>query len=147
MGCDIHLHIEIKINGKWHHYQHPNVSRNYRLFSLMADVRNDERDTITPIAKPRGFPKDATTVTRFDKAKWDADGHSHSWLSAGEVAEMIETREAWDYARTPQEKATQYGASDLFGWLFGNSYSGFIKYPGDNPKGLEDFRFVFWFDN
>lgn len=27
MGCDIHLHIEVKINGAWEHYATPRVDR------------------------------------------------------------------------------------------------------------------------
>ena len=40
MGCDIHLHAEIKVNGKWEHYAHPHIRRDYRLFAKMASVRN-----------------------------------------------------------------------------------------------------------
>lgn len=65
MGCDIHLHTEVKINGVWHHMGAPSVPRNYRLFAKMAGVRGIE----TPIAEPRGLPGDATLLTRRDALK------------------------------------------------------------------------------
>ena len=42
MGCDIHLHVEVKIKGKWLHYNHPNIDRCYWLFTKMAGVREIE---------------------------------------------------------------------------------------------------------
>ncbi len=54
MGCDIHCHIEIKVEGTWHHYSAPNVDRSYRLFARMAGVRNT--GGVKPIAPNRGLP-------------------------------------------------------------------------------------------
>jgi hypothetical protein len=42
MGCDIHAHVEIKIGGKWHHYNHPSTDRRYvliELFNLREEMR------------------------------------------------------------------------------------------------------------
>ncbi len=36
MGCDIHLHTEVKIANVWHRYGCPSVDRNYRVFAKMA---------------------------------------------------------------------------------------------------------------
>ena len=40
MSCDIHLHVEVKVNGKWLHYDkvgmHPFF---YEMFAKMAGVR------------------------------------------------------------------------------------------------------------
>lgn len=52
--------------------------RNYRLFSILADVRNSW--DIEPIAEPRGLPEDTTCDF------WLGD-HSHSWLSLRELIE------------------------------------------------------------
>lgn len=46
MGCDIHLHIEIKMNGLWRHYSMPHIERDYCLFGVMAGVRGNKDDMI-----------------------------------------------------------------------------------------------------
>lgn len=136
MGCDVHIHAEIKVGGKWLHYDQPDCNRDYALFEKMAGVRGEVENAI---AAPRGIPKNATATTKFDAKHWDSDGHSHSWLGSKEIAELAEWHE-------------KHGAKGLFDrkwdqWLFGNSYSGFTKYPLDRPKGVQDVRFIFWFDN
>lgn len=146
MGCDIHLHAEVKIDGEWHAYSAPHILRNYRLFARLAGVRS--RDGIKPISDPRGLPEDASVVTKHHSDHWGIDGHSHSWISAEEIALLDDTREEWDYPPgKDSESWMRYGCSDLFGYFYGNSWSGWTKYPEDRPKGIEDVRFVFWFDN
>lgn len=140
MGCDIHFHTEVKINGNWEHYGSPAMPRKYSLFAKLADVRN--RDNChQPIAEPRGLPEDATFLTRFDADRWDVDGHSHSWISAEEIAE-VEDWLASELGDDLWKLETKY-----WGYFFGNSWGGFYKYPKERPKGVEDVRFVFWFDN
>lgn len=46
MGCDIHLHQEVKINGEWHHYRLAEMPRNYEVFEKMAGVRGDVKNAI-----------------------------------------------------------------------------------------------------
>ncbi len=139
MGCDIHLHTEVKLNGRWEHYGAPSITRQYDLFTLMAGVR--EASGVEAISEPRGLPEDCTYVTKFDSEKWGVDGHSHSYLTAEELVVVEEFmheklgKEFWRLER------------DEWGYLFGNGWSSFKKYPSDQPEGLEDVRFVFWFDN
>jgi hypothetical protein len=140
MGCDIHLHTEVKINGVWHHYGTPSVDRNYQLFAKMAGVRGDER----PIAEPRGLPSDATELTKYDCRQWDRDGHTHSYLTAEEIYQLMEWGKAQGFYGKP---LPAFWEGNQFGWLFGNDWSGFTKYPDKRRPGLEDVRFVFWFDN
>lgn len=135
MGCDVHIHSEVKINGRWHHYDQPNCDRDYALFEKMAGVRGDAENAIAP---PRGVPGDATDMTRFDCAHWGLDGHSHSWLSAEEIAQLAD----WYAAEYPEHRFPKWER-----WLFGNPYSSFMKYPDDRVDGVEDVRFIFWFDN
>ncbi len=139
MGCDIHLHTEVKIGGQWYHYSAPSMGRNYHVFAKMCGVRNDPDWGITPITSgPRGLPEDASFLTRFASDEYGPNGHSRSYLTASEIAELEAYME------------TLYGPfieSKSWGYLFGNSWGGFTKYPGDSPDGLEDVRFVFWFDN
>jgi hypothetical protein len=141
MGCDIHLHIEVKIHGRWEHYSLPNVPRHYRLFTKLAGVR--EQPGIQPISSPRGLPEDVTYLTKYDAKQLGDDGHSHSWIDAKEIAQLVDSQKDWRYPGDDVE----IGCNDLFGWLFGGTVGGFDEYPDDRPEGLEDVRFVFWFDN
>lgn len=141
MGCDIHLHTEVKINGKWEHYSAPSLDRDYELFGKMAGIRSCDTD---PIALPRGLPADVAAVTEFDYKKWGVDAHTPSWLSADEIDQLC----AWANSQYPDtDRPWLDWETKQVGYLFGNSWSGFTKYPGDRPEGLEDIRWVFWFDN
>jgi len=143
MGCDIHMHAEVKINGEWHYYGPIEGQRRYGVFARMADVRNS--GDIKPVSQPRGIPKDSTFMTKFHSEKWDSDGHSHSWLSAAEVADIPEY-----FKRTGKESNEPEDndwATQFFGWIFSDSWDTFVKHPEYRPKGVEDARIVFWFDN
>ena len=133
MGCDIHLHQEVKIKGVWHHYKHQSVARNYQLFGIMAGVRGDG----PAVVEPRGIPDDATVLTKFSAGIWSCDMHHASWLSSEEVVKVFQRF----------FRSDPFESCDWFGYLFGGSWQGFIEYPDDRSDGLEDFRFIFWFDN
>lgn len=143
MGCDIHLHSEIRINGVWHHYDIAHIRRNYDLFVLMAGVRAYSSD-IETISQPRGLPDDVTFVTKFDSdVVWGPDGHSHSWLSSEEVPKLFK----FVKEQGTHRNSGLFWEHDETGYLFGNGYAEFKEYPNDYPKELEDYRWVFWFDN
>jgi len=136
MGCDIHLHIELKINGKWEHFASPRIDRDYNLFEKMAGVRGLEQNAIV---SPRGLPNDISTVTKIDVDRWGSDGHSHSWFGVDEIEELS----GWKKVGDPLDLEYKI----LRTWLFGNSFSGFKKYRAEYPKEINDIRFVFWFDS
>lgn len=136
MGCDIHLHIEIKLNGKWEHWGAPHLQRNYPLFAKMAGVRNYD-DEIEPIAKPKGLPEDLTVCTKFNAGYDGNDGHSHSWLNCQEIA-VLST-----WARKTQKKDLEWDI--VHSSLLGNGFD-IATYPESTPKEITDVRFVFWFD-
>jgi hypothetical protein len=142
MGCDIHWHSEIKVDGVWHHHSAPRVPRDYWLFALLAGVRNYE-NAVEPISKPRGLPDDISVVTKLDRERWGADGHSDSYISS---SEMKAVHGVW------REKRGYSGGSDAIGFLLGNYWSYFTELREDeherkNYKKIEDVRWVFWFDN
>lgn len=142
MGCDIHLHIEVKINGKWEHYHNPQVPRLYSLFEKMAGVRGSVKNAIVA---PRGIPQDVSVITKFDYERMGSDGHSHSYLNAAEIDEL----DRW--AKEKLHPLKQFPQWDMeWEWqcyFFENTFSGFNRYPKNREKGIEDLRFVFWFDN
>ncbi len=129
MGCDIHVHVEIKnpVTGKWDHYSNPVVGRNYRLFAMLAGVRGEPADGDLPIAAGRGIPSDINWITEKDLKMWqDGSHHGVSWCT-GKEAEELEKR-----------YRTQYPGDYLyapFGYVFSNSLD------------REDIRVIFWFDN
>jgi hypothetical protein len=143
MGCDIHAHTEIKINGIWHHLSELRISRDYALFTRMANIRRYS-DEIIAISDPRGLPEDLSFLTKFIRADYGIDGHSDSWLSAAEVANLG----TWMEARHKEIKPTEHWYCELvIGFIFGNSWNMFTQYPEKLPLGVEDGRMVFWFDD
>lgn len=136
MGCDIHFHVEVKINGKWEHYSHPSIQRYYYLFAKLAGVRNSEG--IKPVVEPKGLPSDMSNLTKIDADYWGLDRHSSSWLNAKEIAKV----ESWwnDLDNGSIE-------SEVWGYLFGNPISGPEEGGAGYPREIEDVRIVFWFDN
>lgn len=148
MGCDIHLHIEIRVNGIWHHYAAPYVQRWYALFERMAGVRGDVHNAIAP---PRGLPDDATVVTKLASDDMGSDGHSHSWLSSAEVVVLDDWLGEQEEKLKPEWPGYNLEHAILHTYLFENGFAGFVRYPKDGKRvralGLADFRFVFWFDN
>ena len=144
MGCDIHLHIELKIEGQWHHYAAPSIERWYALFEKMAGVRGE---TENAIAGPKGLPDDVTLITRRCAEYDEGDAHNHSWLGVKEIVVLEE------WCRAAGEKEGFFLKRDLehsilHTYLLGSSLTGWHRYPEDgNPLKVEDLRFVFWFDN
>jgi hypothetical protein len=144
MGCDIHLHIEVKINGVWHHYSVPPVPRSYVLFGLMAGVRMDMPEFHRP---KNTLPADISEVTNISAQRFsDGYGHDWSWLSHDEVCQLYKW---WDSYWRGQGKTQELSWElDLdhryFGYAEGNSWSD-DEWLRD--KLFEDVRFVFWFDN
>jgi hypothetical protein len=143
MGCDIHAHLEIQVDGEWLYYSPVHIGRNYQLFAKMSGVRNHYK--INPISMPKGIPADISKTTQLHRLVWDTDGHSDSWLNHSEIVKLI------DWIMEPSRKS-HFG----FNWfneypnevfLFGNSVYSFMEYQDDYPDFLEDVRLVFWFDN
>lgn len=120
MGCDIHLVAQKRVSGQWEAINRviPNEysegendkftlerlfdDRNYRLFGMLANVRNghgfagvDTGDPFVFISEPRGYPEDFKTKDTVDSilsgeetdeylGLWMGD-HSHSWLGLQEL--------------------------------------------------------------
>lgn len=144
MGCDIHVHVEVKIDGIWEHYAFPNVRRNYRLFAKMAGVRNSY--DIDPISKPKGVPGDATKLTSLDYRDWGSDAHSASYMGLDEIKLLTEWLEKENWGESILSTSLEYTILNTY--LFGNSFAGILKYPEDYERyGIQDARFIFWFDN
>lgn len=147
MGCDISFHTEVKINGQWLHYGHPQIDRHYGLFYLLAGVRGrGELDNPICISQPKGIPFDASKMTRFEFDHWREDHHSASYLTSKEIDrfyELVVPQKITKHSCGLESTRDSMGGLGI-GYLFGNSWR--TKYREDWPKGLEDVRWVFWFD-
>lgn len=137
MGCDIHVCLEVKINGEWILINHPNVGRDYSLFGKMAGVRDL---SVKPISLAKGLPDDISKGTKHYRDWWGAEGHSDSWLNIQEIEKLA----AW-HNRKNDDWHKDF--SSQFGYLHGDSIYNFRKYRDAYPKEIESVRIVFWFDN
>jgi hypothetical protein len=146
MGCDIHLHIEVLLNGTWEHYAAPRVKCWYALFGVMAGVRDTEQ---VPISAPKGFPRDASALTRVIREDYGIDGHTDSWLDHEEIMRL----EDWLAEQQRIDKLPFPGydleAVILNTTMCGNRFTSYWRYNDVSylPTGITDIRFVFWFDN
>lgn len=135
MGCDIHVYIEVKINGKWHLYNQLDLSRNYHIFGYLAGVRSEEK----PHYDVKGLPYDISIMVGYENKRWGSDGHTHSWLNQTELTEFVDYYEE-------HYKDSDYHRRYAMGYLYGNTYN-LKEYPEDYPEWVQDVRMVFWFDN
>jgi len=85
--------------GNMPYTNRPYTGRNYELFSVLADVRNENRagnifdptmvyamrDGLRPIAMPRGVPDDASKGWQKEVREWGDDLHSVSWFTLTEL--------------------------------------------------------------
>jgi len=101
MGCDIHLYVEKKVNGKWicispleylpyGEYEKRKLAdlyneRNYELFGWLAQVRTINLNGF----EPRGFPEDASDEVRRLYKSWGVDAHTPSYLTLKELKEKF----------------------------------------------------------
>ena len=138
MGCDIHLHVEVQIAGRWEHYSELDVERCYLLFGIMAGVRGDER----PVAPLRGLPSDLNPVTAAAYASWRNDAHSMSYLLAGEIGEVCQRcrQEVSKLGWSPRDAFPGFECC-------GRGQSAINCIQGRLEGDVQDVRFVFWFDN
>lgn len=146
MGTDIRLHVEVKIAGRWEHYQQPVVARRYDLFAMMCGVRADDRSPPPIQPEPKGLPLDVSPLTRFD---WECDGggDSGSYLDAAEISILSRRWAEW-----VREQGLGWEGNDLehhvlHCYLFGNGFAWFRDAEELRARGVEDLRFVFWFDS
>ena len=196
MGCDIHLFTERKksINGtkKWvnidnwrlnPYFEENNEDgecqydlhsvyphRDYTLFSILADVRNDGGTKV--ISTPKGLPKDVSEVVKNENVKWGCDGHSHSYLTMKELYRYYKKNKMVKYGGLVDEVGVkQIEAGKMPDWWCMSStidslvwkewkhendtIKNFIErlekhfedYFYDKERDSEDYRIVFWFDN
>jgi len=105
MGCDIHVITEIKRKdtNKWELVKDfvPKVlqTRNYNLFSILANIRQNKDNILPYINKSKGLPSDISCMQiltdkssqyydeeyPYDIDFTDIDYHSHSYITCNEL--------------------------------------------------------------
>jgi hypothetical protein len=171
MGCDIHIYLEYNRNEevsgiKWESadvfdYKGNQVpiyiGRDYVLFSILADVRNNIKNyCIAPISKPKGLPDDLSNYV-IDEYKKHLERyiiHSCSYYTLRELYESIND----DIIFTLSDTFTFFERKSLIGKLIENIEKQIIRMyiyeSGHNifskeivKKKSDYIRIVFWFDN
>lgn len=140
MGCDIHIYVEKKENGRWvsadtwkkdsdFNYVHPQVyeGRCYDLFAILADVRNGRGfagvktgEGFNPISEPKGLPEDVSPEVLSASDGYGIDGHSHSHHTL---------RELLDYDWTQKTSKQGYVSLEEYKKLKRITDAGFTAYP------------------
>lgn len=171
MGCDVHAYLEFSDNGTfWQSLTDSAGIRNYRMFGIMAGVREEELALFEPKGLPEGQlswqatdahwiyvdPEDKPEqcyregwTTKDVAERWIAGGysepyyedgvikrvthpdhHSHSWLTADELAQCVEKyRDLFPEWKPPHDFVGMLAAMQA------------IEANGGKT------RLVFWFDN
>lgn len=92
-------------------------TRNYRLFSLLANVRNGisirfgEISTghrLVPISDPKGLPEDVTDIVKEEYEMWGCDSHSASYLTLKELIDGTKNKKIFYRYLVSKEEYVQY---------------------------------------
>lgn len=169
MGADIHMFIEKRMpSGSWACVRNLNeslhsealgvltratvpkdfvftaywdlVSRNYELFARLAGVRGEG-------PPPKGLPDDVSEFVEAEYEGWGHDAHSVSWYSADEFVQIY-TRTDWaDDEDTPLNpyvaRRLDSGTEMSVALFLRDKASVYVQ----DHESVDDYRFVFWFDN
>ena len=144
-------------------------NRNYDLFAMLADVRNDG---FNPISAPKGLPRNVSPSVKKESDGWDCDGHSHSWLTLAELEAydwdqkaimqgMVSKAQAEEFRKTgkpPESWCGWTNATDVetIRWEikyrdhvteFLNVIMPALRKLAAEHGGPKNVRMVFWFDN
>jgi hypothetical protein len=156
MGCDIHIVVERKWEGRWvglrtdqgfgrggyngeeTDWVYPDIGqRNYAFFARLAGVRGDK------YVETFGIPGDASDLTLMMTDRWGSDGHSFSYLPLKEFAERWCAKDEAFITTMAAERLD--GKDRAYARLLDRASIGMFD-PYDDMD-VEDFRVVFWFDN
>ena len=156
MGCDIHIVVERKWEGRWvglrtdqgfvrggyggeeTDWVYPDVGqRDYAFFARLAGVRGGDGP------EPLGIPGDASDLSLMRLSDWEGDGHSFSYLPIKEFAERWCAKDKAFITTMAAERLE--GKNRAYARLLDRASMGTFDLYDD--MNVEDFRVVFWFDN
>lgn len=133
MGASIHMHLEVKSDGKWLHYAAPHIFRNPRVFDAMAGLYGGQ-----PVRPVSGLPADLSEITRFchEQDSGNFRLHHEGCLDADGIHALRERLRQTDL---PHELPIDLEDDVLHCYINGNGF--------ESHQGWDDARLVFWFDN
>lgn len=138
MGCDIHGHIEVELNGKWEHYNTLNIGRDYILFGVLSGVRSSETPLFHTLPT---IPNNCSEITKKEYEYWENDAHSITVLSAQDFNKLVRHLKT-NYPRLYDDSYFERE----FMRVTSVEYSIYAQAWLD--EGLyEDMRYIFWYDN
>lgn len=153
MGCDIHLYVERKVDGKWVAVKEPvsryeddsyqwDFSRSYRSFALLADVRNG--GDVTPLSAPRGIPADVSDEVLTEYVEGDLDAATIARYRAYGSHDTRLGLSCPDW-----HSASTFTLAELGAVALGDTHPVAVLREGLKALGTtpDDVRIVFWFDN
>ena len=171
MGADIHMYVEKRLpSGNWVCVRNLNESiystglylmyedrgasnrgfsaywnlrsRNYELFSALANVRGDGNGP-----EPKDLPQDVSEYVQTEYAGWGGDAHSASWYSADDFVQIYDRIGVQVDEEKPLSPYVairiEDGAEVAVAKFLHDKAS--VHVPDD--ESLDLYRFVFWFDN
>jgi hypothetical protein len=134
MGCDISIYIEVKINDKWEHFNHPFIRRDYVLMNKICNATDRIPFNDNPIQlECKGIPNDISSVVKHMSDMFDYYKHHETYLNKDECKQL----KNWLIEVYPPE-------SDMGKHLF---FEAMDIYCHSDLAMFEDFRFIIWFDN
>jgi len=174
MGCDIHLFVEIKKEGKWTKFEEdyftldefdkkyykkdkgttPFDWRSYGMFGFLANVRNYSHSEF--LQEYRGLPIDCDLTSEEKEDIIDSNYHSHGYLLLSELLAFDYNKNFWDRRVTKQVSPNGWNGAALaeegegthptYKEFLGNFFFTHLEELKQlgNP---EDVRIVFYFDN
>lgn len=168
MGTDIHGRIQKRYSAdqKYEDIGEIEGDRNYRVFAMLAGVRNgfgfagvSTHVPLEPISEPRGLPDDlgerteyfGNTEVKTVFSEDDFGDHSFSWVTLTEIinwAGWDKTLEQRGYVELPEWKRMQETGTDPENWCGDVSGSGVRKVSAEyalaNPDGDYNYVEVRW---
>lgn len=129
MGCDIHLHAEMRINGRWEYAGSVEVGRCYTSFGKIAGVRDNNQ---TQLTYPNGLPEDVNPMTRFLIMK--TTDHSCGFMEGKHLKKYT------TWARSDKREEPVIDIVKELKWSFGYEIDEKVIYS-------KDFRLVYGFDS
>ena len=153
MGCDCHMYVEKRIEGKWvsaeamlpdengllqvPYPQQVYTGRNYALFGFLTEGKV-RQDIGIYVGKLKDFPADACKELQDIFISWAGDAHTPNWLTLKELQDV-------DWKQLVLDDDKEVPLSVAFEHFYWDVVMRLPFYSmGSKP---EDIRIVFWFDN
>ena len=153
MGCDIHMHMEQKVDGEWREIHGefsavcaedcPSVPFDWRTYAVFSFLNHEVRNYggMPPVfgEEGRGVPDDSVFKAEWED-EYSRDYHSASWLLVSELLAVDYDNIMTQYANDPLPVSLRDTLHDFFFMDLKILKDMAGEYP-------ENIRLVFWFDN